>query len=312
MSSATLALSQFYKKLGFKEHPFLVSADPRFLFLSSQHQFVLEAIQRVIATRQGLAVIEGGVGVGKTTLARRLYDLLYADTFYFHPLYIHTASYKSTWEALSDIASRFGVPPQRSEKALAHAFERWLIQQRAAGRAPVIIIDDAQHLGMRSLDAFQYIYNFDLHDKLAQMIMFGQSEIRELIAQSSGLLSRVVSWQTILPLPAGEALAMINFRCAVAGRPEPLLEESAFQRLYEYSNGLPRTVVIVCSEILSWLERDGKYVADDGIVLKAIDSHRQRPDYQPPKSEAAARRTRVESTRTNPKPKPRKKSRRIT
>jgi general secretion pathway protein A len=288
-SSATLALTQFYKKLGFKEHPFLVSADPRFLFLSSQHQVVLEAIQRVVVTRQGLAVVEGAVGVGKTTLARRLYDMLRGDEKLFQPLYIHTATYKSTWEAMSDIAARLGVARQRSEKALTRAFERWLIFKRAEGQMPVIIIDDAQHLGWRSLNAFQYIYNFDVHDKLAQVIMFGQSEIRELIAQNSGLLSRVVSWQTILPLPPGETLSMINFRCAVAGRTEPLLEESAFYRLYEYSGGLPRTIVIVCSDILSLMERAGKTIADEAIVNEAIENHKQRPEYQPARSPVARR-----------------------
>ncbi len=304
LSSTTLALTQFYKKLGFKEHPFLVSADPRFLFLSSQHQVVLEAIQRVIVTRQGLAVVEGGVGVGKTTLARRLYDMLRGDEKLFQPLYIHTAAYKSTWEAMSDIATRLGVARQRSEKALARAFERWLIFKRSEGQMPVIIIDDAQHLGWHSLNAFQYIYNFDVHDKLAQVIMFGQSEIRELIAQNNGLLSRVVSWQTILPLPPGETLAMINFRCAVAGRAEPLLEESAFYRLYEYSSGLPRTIVIICSDLLSLMERAGKTIADEAIMNEAIQSHKQRPDFQPPKVPVSRRKGAAQSVSGKPTPSP--------
>lgn len=287
-----LPLSASFKALGFKENPFSVSADPRFLYLSMQHQVVLEAIQRVIADHQGLAVVEGQVGVGKSTLARRLVDLYMANAPDYQVLYLHTATYKTSFDALSDIATKFGVRPRRSEIALRDELENWLVQQRTEGRTPIIIVDDAQLIAPESLEAFQSIYNFDVREKLAQVILFGQTEIRELIARNSGLLSRVVSWQTIMPLPARDALEMINFRCQVAGRYEALLKESAFQKLYEFSAGLPRTIVIVCAEVLSILERDGLHTADARVVNEAIENYQRRPDYQPvpPLPTPAARR----------------------
>lgn len=285
-------VTDHFKALGFKEYPFSVSADPRFLYLSSQHQIVLDAVQRIIANHQGLAVIEGQVGVGKSTLARRLHDIYDAPDSY-PTLYIHTASYKTAFEAMSDIATKYGVARRRSESALRNEFEGWLVSQRSEGKTPIIIIDDAQLLAPESLEAFQYIYNFDVREKLAQVILFGQTEIRELLAQNAGLLSRVVSWQTILPLPTGEALAMINFRCQVAGRFDALLRETAFYRLYEFSSGIPRIIVILCGEILSILARDGKQIADDHVVDEAIENYQRRPEYQilPPSAPEPAGRT---------------------
>jgi general secretion pathway protein A len=249
---------------------------------------VLESVQRVIAGRQGLAIVEGQVGVGKSTLARRLVDLYNASPDDYNVLYLHTASYKTSFDALSDIATKFRVRPRRSEIALRDEFEKWLIKQRTDGRIPIIIVDDAQLIAPESLEAFQAIYNFDVREKLAQVILFGQTEVRELVARNSGLLSRVVSWQTIMPLPPREALEMINFRCQVAGRYEPLLKESAFQKLYEFSVGLPRTIVIVCSEVLAILEREGLSTADARVVDEAIESYQRRPDYEPPVSAAPA------------------------
>ncbi len=276
-----LAVTSAYKALGFKEYPFSVSADPRFLYLSSQHQVVLEAVQRIIAEHQGLAVVEGQVGVGKSSLARRLHDMYNDAGPDYNTLYLHTAFYKTAFDAMSDIVSKFGVRRRRSEVALRNEFERWLVDQRTKSKTPVIIVDDAQLLAPESLEAFQSIYNFDVREKLAQVILFGQTEIRELIAHNSGLLSRVVSWQTILPLAPGEALSLINFRCQVAGRYDALLKESAFQRLYEFSGGLPRTIVIICAEILNLLEREGQHTADDKVVREAIEIYQRRPDYQP-------------------------------
>src|SRR5574337_336102 len=129
---SALLITRPYRKLGFKEYPFSVSADPRFLYLSAQHQVVLEAIDQVVANRQGLAVVEGDVGLGKSTLARRLHDI-YNSIDGVLTLYIHTASYKTSFEALNDITSKFGLPPRRSETALMASFEKWLVEQRKDG-----------------------------------------------------------------------------------------------------------------------------------------------------------------------------------
>lgn len=282
--SSTQLSSDSYKQLGFREYPFSASADPRFLFLSSQHEVVLDNVHRSITNRQGLAVVEGPVGLGKTSLARRLFDI-YAPLEDYLTIYVHTATYKSAYVAMTDIASKFGLEPRRSEAKLRDSFEQWLVQQKREERTPVIIVDDAQLMSSDSLDAFQYIYNFDVRQKLAQVILFGQTELRDIIVRNTGLFSRVFSWQTLIPLSASDALAMVNFRCQVAGRSEPLLNESAFTLLYEYSGGVPRTIVFICGEILSLLLRYNKHSADAAIVTEAIANYQRRPDAKPKNGE---------------------------
>jgi type II secretory pathway predicted ATPase ExeA len=285
--TAALLTSDSYRQLGFREYPFSASADPRFLFLSSQHEAVLDNVHRSISNRQGLTVVEGPVGLGKTSLARRLFDI-YSPLEEYLTVYIHTATYKSAYAAMTDIASKFGLEPRRSEAKLRDAFEQWLVQQKREERTPVIIVDDAQLISSDSLDAFQYIYNFDVRQKLAQVILFGQTELREIIVRNTGLFSRVFSWQTLISLSASDALSLVNFRCQVAGRTEPLLNESAFTLLYEYSGGVPRTIVFICGEILSFLLRHNRYSADAAIVTEAIASYQRRPDAKPMNNEKPA------------------------
>jgi len=100
-------------RLGFREHPFLPSADPRFLYLSKQHLAVLERVQDVINWREGLSVVEGVIGVGKTSIARRLHQMFEYDDGY-STVYIHTATYSTATQAARDIASAFGQKKRRA------------------------------------------------------------------------------------------------------------------------------------------------------------------------------------------------------
>ncbi|MEF9437886.1 MAG: AAA family ATPase, partial [Candidatus Mariimomonas ferrooxydans] len=57
---------EFY---GLKEQPFANAVDSKFYFNSSQHSEAVVRIKYAIDTMKGLAVVIGGTGTGKTTLA---------------------------------------------------------------------------------------------------------------------------------------------------------------------------------------------------------------------------------------------------
>ena len=267
-----------YKQLGFKEFPFSTSADTRYLYLSGQHQLILEKLQDMVEARQGLCVVDGDTGVGKSTLARRHYDLLTGEGGgAYLVVNIPTTVYKTSQEVLTDIATRLGVPPGRTQQKLLANYETKLLELHTAGQTPVVILDDAHMMRSACLEAFQYLYNFDVNYKLIQIIMLGQNpELRALLERNRGLMSRIVIWQTLLPLPYADALAMINFRTAVAGRSEPLLEESAFTRLFEFSGGIPRVMVILCGSMLSPLAEANRRTANTLDVNQAIQRYEQR------------------------------------
>ena len=77
-SSASLWYEPFY---GLKEKPFSLSADPRFLFKSPSHAEALDALVSGIRRREGLIVVTGEIGTGKTTLCRSALQQLDRRTF---------------------------------------------------------------------------------------------------------------------------------------------------------------------------------------------------------------------------------------
>jgi general secretion pathway protein A len=266
------ALSQ----LGFREYPFSLSADPRFLYLSTQHNAVLQRVEDLINWRQGLAVVEGQIGVGKTTIARRLYEMHVMDEENYNIIYIHTAEYASAIEATRDISGAFGRRRMRANIDQLRDFEAFLLDVRKKNQNAVVIIDDAQKMSADALNAFQNFLNFDVSAKLIQIILFGQPEIHVAFGRNEAVLDRVSSWQRLSPLPSDEALNMIKFRSVVAGREDPLLTDSAFLLLYEFTKGVPRPMIIICGELLHILSREHKSRADTDEMNMAIKSFQER------------------------------------
>jgi general secretion pathway protein A len=266
---------EYLRRLGFRENPFSLSADPRFLFLSKQHAAVLDRVEDVINLRNGLGVVEGDIGVGKTTIARRLFEIYNLEPD-FNIKYIHTAAYTSPNEATRDIAVVFSQPVNRANNVQLRKFEEFLVKERKANRNVVVIIDDAQKVNASGLDAFQNFLNFDVKAKLIQIILFGQPEIHAAFGKNEAVTSRVASWQKLSPLPLDDALSMIQFRLQVAGRQEPILTDGGFLHLYDFTAGVPRPIIIICGEILNLMSKNNLTMADEAEVDAAITAYKER------------------------------------
>jgi type II secretory pathway predicted ATPase ExeA len=263
-------------RLGLKEHPFHPSADPRFLYLSRNHLNILARLQDVVEWREGLAVVEGHMGTGKTSLARRLYELTIQDE-QVEPVYIHTAAFNSPMGAARDISAAFGVRGTRAYTQQLRDLEAYLVNLKREEKTAVVLLDDAQFMHPDSLDTIQNMLNFDISVKLIQIVLFGQQEIKEIFVQKRAVHDRVVHWQSLGPLPFTEMVGLIDFRLTVAGRGEPMFTDAALNRLFEFSDGIPRPLVIVCGNVLRLLAAKNNQVADVSEVDEAIEIYEQRP-----------------------------------
>ena len=162
------------ERLGLKEDPFKLSADPRYLYLGPEHLAVYRQAQGVISRRRGLALITGDMGMGKSSLARRLYDV-YASEDMLYICYIHTAAFKSAMDAARQISASFDLPPQRSFQRQMDGLERQLADAYTSGRNVIILLDDAQLMDAEALEVIHRLYNFDYDAKVVQILAFGQT-----------------------------------------------------------------------------------------------------------------------------------------
>jgi general secretion pathway protein A len=233
-------------RLGLKEDPFKLSADPRYLYLGPEHLAVYRQAQGVISRRRGLALISGDMGMGKSSLARRLYDV-YASEEMLDISYIHTAAFKSGMDAARQISETLGVPRLRSFQLQMEALEQFMAKAYTANRNVVVLLDDAQLMEPEALEVLHRLYNFDYDAKVVQVLAFGQSEMQGLFELNKAVNARVFVRLALPPLTLSSALQMVLFRLGVAGRQAPLINDDAFEVLYEKSQGVPREIIRLCA-----------------------------------------------------------------
>lgn len=257
------------ERLSLKEDPFKLSADPRYLYLGAEHLAVYRQAQGVISRRRGLALITGDMGMGKSSLARRLYDV-YASEENVVICYIHTAAFKSAMDAARQISNALGVPPQRSFQRQMDGLERMMADSFTAGRNVVILLDDAQLMAGEALEVIHRLYNFDYDAKVVQILAFGQSEMTALFEPNKAVNARVFVRLVLPPLTLASALQMVLFRLRVAGRNEPLIDDDAFELLYEHSGGVPREIIRLCALATDQLLHSDETIINRDIVSEVI------------------------------------------
>ncbi len=230
---------------GLKERPFRISPDPRFLFLAPQHQEVLAKCQYMISSKVGPVYVFGPIGSGKTSIARRIYQEI-ADSEGYRVAMLSTPDLRSPNAFLRTIMNEFGVKTERAyDRSLAN-FSRFLIEEFEAGRTPVLLIDEAQHLRRSILELLKFLLNYETNtQKLVQIVLFGQSELATHIADYPELKSRMFP-TALAALNADDTAAMVSWRFRTAGGEKLPFTPTALAAIFRYSLGLPREVCRLC------------------------------------------------------------------
>src|SRR5205807_10288533 len=247
---------------GLKEHPFMTSPDPRFLYFSSQVKEALAKCEFMARDRIGPMYMAGPIGAGKTSIVRRLQDKLSQAERYIVKLLI-SPNLKSSNAFLRLILETFDVKTERSYTASLKNFEQFLIQLYSEGKIPVLLIDEAQYMTRDTLKLIHYLLNYETNKtKLLQIVLVGQEELGTKIIRFRELASRMfaIAMNAMSPEDLQE---MITFRLRIAGHNGELFEnsEEAYKALYTYTKVLPRDAIKVCLELLIELAATGKQKA---------------------------------------------------
>ncbi len=252
-SGETVCQTPMYEAFyGFQENPFRLTPDPRYLFLSANHQEALGHLLFGVNEGSGVVVLTGEIGAGKTTLLRTLVSDLDASTtlaYLFNPAL-------SDVELLQAINADLGLPADStSKRELTDELNRFLLAQQAAGRRVVVIIDEAQNLAAPVLEQLRLLSNLETEqEKLLHIILAGQPELREILARPelAQLDQRVTIRWHLGPLDVKDTSAYVRHRLSVAadGREVRLFPSAALRQVYRFSRGIPRLINILCHRAL--------------------------------------------------------------
>ena len=262
---------------GFREKPFSLTPDPRFVFLSKHHKEAFAHLLYGINNRVGFMVLTGEVGSGKTTILRALLSQLdgdhYRTALIFNPCL-------SPAELLQNISREFGVASNTSDDSgLLDPLNRFLLQQNGEGRTVVLAIDEAQDLETQVLEQIRLISNLETdREKLIQIILAGQPEFIQTLNRKEmrQLAQRITVRYHLEPMGFQDTVDYINHRLKVAGgRGRDIFSRRALRRIYAYSRGLPRLVNAACDRgLLTGYTRDTTRI-DSRIVATGVKDIRK-------------------------------------
>lgn len=252
----------YLEHFGLSVVPFTTTPDPRFYYPSAKHREALACLLYAVEQHKGFALISGEVGAGKSMLCRAAIERFgpHVDT----ALIVHTLlTPKQFMEAACE---EFGIVTKgRSKGQLISDIRRFLIKQRELSRDVVLVVDEAQNLGPKVLEEVRLLGNLETaSDKLLQILLVGQPEMRRLIASPElrQLNQRITVKFHLGTLSAADVSGYIDHRLKVAGLAENgLFDANAKAEVFEATGGVPRLVNVICDQAL--LEA---YVRDERLV----------------------------------------------
>ena len=238
--------------LGLVRNPFPMVPDVNMFYHSHKFDTLVSEIEHAIFTRKGFMVLTGEVGLGKTTIGRRLMRNLDEKG-------IETSLIFNTFvqggDLLEAINSDFGIKEsgQILQEKIA-TLNRFLLQKNSEGGNCTIIIDDAQNLTVESLELVRLISNLETDtEKLVQVLLIGQPELNEKLESRElrQLMSRVVISAEVKPFTLTELKQYIIFKLNSAGAAGGVeVDDGACKLIYKQSKGNPRKVNVIMDRCL--------------------------------------------------------------
>lgn len=268
----------YYTVLGFKKEPFSTSPDPEFFYQSDEHKAALVNILIEIRLKRGLSVVLGDIGTGKTTLSRKMFQMLSSReniNFYM----ILDPSYDTEHMFLLSLVGTFGIDLKTDNcniVDLKEGIKRFLFQKGVnENKTIVLLIDEAQKLNTMSLELLRMLLNYETNEfKLLQLVLLGQIELMPRIVDIKNFMDRVSLRYTLTPFRKEETKEMIKFRIRQAGYQggEELFTDDAIGEIYQYTQGYPRRIGMLCHKALKFLVMRNKPIVTPEVIKEVIDN----------------------------------------
>ncbi len=257
---------------GISEKPFTITPNPHFIYLSGNHREAFARLLYGIDSHAGFIAMTGEVGTGKTTLLRTLLTQLdpekYRIALIFNPCL-------SSDQLLASICREFQIEPDENA-SFNHldALNLYLLDQNAAGKTVVLVIDEAQNLAPDVLEQVRMISNLEtVHNKLIQIILAGQPELNDVLSRHDlrQLNQRIAVRCHLTPMSKRDTGDYINHRLKISGcRLHGLFSHGAVKRIFRFSRGVPRLINMACEQALVMAWTQESRVVTPAIAARVI------------------------------------------
>ena len=232
----------YRKHFAFTRLPFEHTLAPDELFPSSA---IAEAQARLthLLELQGIGLITGEVGSGKTTVCRKVANTLHPGLYRLFYVPLSTGNVMDMYKC---IAWELGLPTERNRAAAYRVIRAEITRLTLeAKQRPVVIVDEAQHLRNEVLEDLRLLTNYEMDSQNRLCLLFvGLTELRRRLAMAvhESLAQRIVVRHHLSGLTREELPHYLTHRLRLAGCELPLFEPPAVEAIFQATHGMPRKV----------------------------------------------------------------------
>lgn len=267
-----------------KDNPFRLTPDPAYLYLTGQYREALAGLVYSACTRSGLAILVGEAGTGKTTLLNSMIGLLEKRRFVTAVCTNPTLTRQEFFDFLL-LSFRVECGSALKSRQLV-SLREFLERQRSEGRQCILVVDEAQRLPLELLEEIRLLLNLETtREKLLQIVLAGQPELMDILhlPELRQFKQRISCVCKLNPLGQAELREYLPHRLARAGADQQgLFPEAVVERIYGYTQGIPRLVNSLCDSALQL----GLALQAARISVAIIDEAAKDLDLQaPPRQE---------------------------
>lgn len=270
-------LSVDWGRLGLVIQPFSIEADPRFMYISTETRRALSKVSYMVEAAQGVSVVVGEIGTGKTTLASWFHSR-YQLRSDFVVARIDEPPKRSGLLLLRRIAAEFGLPTRRATEHQLNELRGLMTEQGSKGVLPLIVIDEAHELGSEQYRNLRKLLNFrdESGGKAFQVVLLGRPELDINLRKAPDFNDRVVTRSSLDPLTPDDTKALIEYRLLAAGRDgrqPPLFLDDAYLPIWQDTRGYPRGICTLSHHLCLELLISGGLQIDEKFVKRFLEDN---------------------------------------
>ncbi len=264
---------------GMTRRPFSATPDPNCFVATDSVQEALDGLSVCAESGQGIGILTGPAGTGKTLLCEKLVSELGAQ---FETVFIGNSNFETPRSLLQGILYELGHPYSRmSEQELRLELQTAVKKIRSTTRGLILVIDEAHLLSEELLEEVRSVTNLiDDGEPLIRVILSGQSILEENLTSPTlqALNQRVRSQVYLEPLTRDESIEYIARRLEWVGSDiEGIFSEDAIHFVVHASDGIARCLNQLCDHSLLLAYVAGQQPVDIKTVREALEDLKQLP-----------------------------------
>jgi type II secretory pathway predicted ATPase ExeA len=265
-------LTMYQTHFGLHQRPFRATPDLEGYYPATTHERALARLLQAVADDEGLAVLVGEPGAGKTLVCHRLLERLGDETTSALITNSHIQDRIGLFQAiLYDLSLPF---EGRTEQELRLTLTDFLLKNYRAGRRAVLIVDEAHHLSVDLVEELRLLGNLEAGTgKAFQVILAGLPSLLETLRRPELASSnqRIAVRVRLEPLGVHEAADYLLHQLrAAGGRPEAVISDEAIEVLARGTHGLPRLLNQAAHAALTLAHQEEAGSVDAEAALDAL------------------------------------------